>query len=337
MNMNRSGGRRTAVIVAVNPMPRLYIEGLARQLGVSHDVKVLTFYRSNLFDVALAARLVAAGVELHQFQYRGRLDEFLQLRRSGTLLRQWISSGDVDAFHCQPNHFLTNFLSFRCALDSRVGVHLIPDGVANFYLTKTGPYRRSMRAKALIGPLVGLPFRPYDGNYLALGLAPYDSYWYFSNSGTMSHYLPVVEFPAPERPACDDRLSNVLFLGQPPSGHPEFGALYQSILNRVLLRSANAHYKPHPAEHLDAKRRESLESSGFTILETDQPAETLASCYEAVAGIASSVLFNVRLLGWNDVAYYVDDPAQLEILLGRCREEIAEIVSAAAAVGLTAL
>ena len=337
MNTNRTSGRRLAVIVLVNAMPRLYIESLVSQLANSHDVKILTFYRSTLFDAVLSARLIAASVELHQYHFRGRFGEFIKLRRAGKLLRQWMSSPDVDAFHCQPNHFLTNYLTFRCIRKPGIRVHLIPDGVANFYLTKTAPYERSMRVKSLVGPLLGLPFRSYRGNYLALGCASYSSYWYFSNAGMMARHLPLVEFPAPDRPANNRRAAALLFLGQPTSGQPEFDSAYQSVLERVLMRSSRAYYKPHPAERMSSSRRKSLEDAGFTIVDTKESAENLASGYEVIAGIASSVLFNVRLLGWNDTVLGVDSPTQLEVLLGRERGEISEITSAAAAVGIQSL
>lgn len=222
---------------------------------------------------------------------------------------------------------MTNYPTFARADDTIV--NLLPDGVANFYLTDARPYERSMWIKAALGPLLGLPFRPYRGTYLALETASYHSYWYFRNPGIMGNYLPLREFQSPAPPASRATLDGVLFLGQPDSGDPGFADAYDRVLRQVADRWDDVYYKPHPAEGADvASLREKEAVFGFKSLKTERAAELVAADYMAVVGVASSVLFNVSMLGWNSSIFAVQDKSLLPVLLGRTLREIEEIIDA---------
>lgn len=326
---------KTAIIVAVNPMPRIYIRTLVESLQVTHEqIKILTFYRTTLFDRALENDLVLAGAAVHQYAFDGRVDEFRQLRRATKLLKSWQVGEGTDVFHCQPNHFLTNYLTFGLPIRRGASVHLIPDGVANFYDTGTAPYEKAMQRKKLIAPLIGLSFHPYQGNYLALGTANYESYWYFGEPGIMATHLPLHEFPAPAPPSNLDAPRGALFLGHPGSGAPEFDDQYDAVLRAAARLVEAPVYKPHPAETIDGTRRARLHMLGYSIIETDAPAEVLAARYETVMGVASSVLFNVRMLGWCDRVLCLEDPLALSLLLGRNEREVEQILSAARSAGI---
>lgn len=337
MNDAPSHARRSSsIIIAVNPMPRLYIESLASTLLEHGSVKVLTFYRSTLFDAALVERLTRLGAELIQFTFTGRIDEFVKLRKAASLLRGWLKEPDVEVFHCQPNHFLTNYVTFGRPSRQGIRVNLIPDGVANFYETKTAPYERSMRAKKLIAPLAGLTFTPYSGDYLALDAGGYGKYWYFGNPGLMAARMTVQEFPAPTR-SPEQIDARTLILGQPSSGTEDFEARYQELLTRIAALYPGAVYKPHPAERLDDSRSALLSLLGFSVVDTDLPAERLAATFSRVVGVASSVLFNVRLLGWNEDVVCVSDIALLMTLTARNETEISTILDSAHRLGIKSL
>ncbi|MCS3841742.1 alpha-2,8-polysialyltransferase family protein [Microbacterium sp. AK031] len=328
--------RPSSVILVVNPMPRLYIESLASTLLERGNVRVLTFYRSPLFDDALRERLTALGAELTQFTFVGLFDEFVQLRKAAALLKAWLRRPRTTVFHCQPNHFLTNYATFGLSARQKVSVNLMPDGVANFYETNTAPYERAMRIKQLIAPLAGLSFTPYSGDYLALATGGYGEYWYFGDPGLMDSHLRVREFPAPARPASAQAHidTRTLFLGQPTSGTDLFDDTYHELLSRIIKRYPGAVYKPHPAERFDDARRSFLTSLGFAILETDLPAEWIAADFTRVIGVVSSVLFNVRLLGWSDNVLCIPDTTLLMRLTGRNEAEIATILDGAYRLGI---
>lgn len=334
-----------AVIIAVNPMPRLYIESLVRELVDSHEVKVLSFYRTPLLSPALISACERHGADVVQVTFRGRVDYLRQARAAGRALRGWFRTAPrVDVFHCQPNHLMTNYPTFAAKRrwPGKIHVHLIPDGLANFYLTSTGPYERSMRVKAVLGKALGLSFTPYRQNYLALGVAHYEDYWYVGNPGLMGEYLPLREFQLQAQRAVAphvDRQARSLFVGQPPSRHPEFKSTYRSVIASAMSLSPDGlDYKPHPSAGHDEGHLAWLRSVGVRVIhDDDMPAELLAQAYGALMGVASSVTFNVRMLGWSGRVFAVTDLDQLRILTQRSDAELAQIVRAAQFLGINPL
>lgn len=331
---------KTAIIIAVNPMPRLYVADLVRELVATHEVKVLTFYRSTLFDPAVVGQCTSLGAEVRQFAFDGRLDELRQMRSAGRLLRQWMRAKEVDVFHCQPNHLLTNYPTFvgRDRSNGRVHTHLLPDGLANFYTPLTAPYERQMKQKAVIGRALGIPFRPYRGTYLAAESGAYDDYWFVGNPGVMSKWMATRRFDVPPPPLLEEvRADTWLFIGQPSSGE-DFEAAYAQVLESALqVSGGRIHYKLHPAESGDRVWTDRLTELGFVVRDDTVPAERLALSYGHVVSIASSVVMNLRMLGWLDSTYSVMDVDLLETLTLRSRAELVDVVEAAQGLGVRPL
>lgn len=333
--------RNRAIVIAVNPMPRLYVEALIKELAPTHEVKVLTFYRSPLLSAKLVAKCQQLGAEVNQFSFTTRLTQFTELRRAGRLLRTWLQEDSVDVFHCQPNHLLTNYPTFHSDTGTlgRIRVHLIPDGTANFYHTSAASYRKTMAAKRLVGPMLRLPFHPYRDSYLGLSSAPYTDYWYIRDPGIMRDYMPVREFSGPPARSGTTRAeADWLFVGQPSTGSAFYDD-YESLLRSVAARcTGRLHYKLHPAESDTTQWRTRLASLGYAVIaDSSASAEEIAQSYGHVAAVASSTLFNLRLMGWHDEVYAVMDVNRLSALTGRSVRELQEVVSAARRMGIRAL
>lgn len=326
-----------ALIVAVNPMPRLYLEDLVRSLAPTRDVTVLTFYRETLLDQELTNRVAGAGASVRQQSFGSRVDYVRQLRAAARWMRGWLRlGGEMHVFHCQPNHLLTNYLTFAAREQLGYQVHLIPDGMANHYTVRLDPYRRDMRRKHLIGPLLGLPYTIYEGDYLARDSAGYTSYWYVGSAGVMADHLPCQAFEVQGRPpvSLPDRW---LFLGQPAANEvvrSEVDALLRKVRERF---GCLGDYKPHPAESLTKGRRDLLDELGVEIVGSEISGESLAAQYGDVIGIGSSVLINIRMLGWGNRAHSVMDPARLSMFTGRTSREMQQVVQAMTHMGVFAL
>lgn len=333
---------KQAIIIAVNPMPRLYLTSLIEELRPTHDVQVLTFYRTKLLNTDAVESARSLGANVRQFSFKNYVDQFFQLHKAGHALRGWIKKGDqVDIFICQPDHFLTNYPTFYVAPrdPDRVSIHLIPDGTANFYETSIDPYVSAMKKKRLVGVLLGLPFSPYRDTYLALRTGNYADYWYMTDPGLMGKFMPVRRFPAPPPPANQQRTdSDWLFLGQPPLTR-DHRSVYLPVLRQLVSRSkGTVHYKAHPAETLAADWRKDLEDIGLHVLEsTDTSAEELSMRYAHVACISSSAAFNLRMLGWHESLHSVQDVDLLRSLTGRSEAEIDQVVALSKRIGLIPL
>lgn len=325
--------RLNAVIIAVNPMPRLYIEGLVRELLGEYRVSIVTCYRGELFENALVEKLRDLGARVAQFSYQSDFTRPRALRAAAAALRKALSRGESDVFFCQPNHLLTNFLAFANHSYPLVRTHLIPDGAANFYLTSVEKYRGDMVKKRILGRVIGLPFTPYSGNYLGLDEAEYEDYWYFGDAGIMGEYLPTRRFEV-GIPMGTAPTRELLFLGQPLESGGEAWSLYLWILRRIANAAGACVYKTHPAEQLSERQAAEIRGLGFEMLSSSESAEVLAADFAAVVGIASSVLLNLRMLGRKSGVFGVLDPEQISVLLGRNLEESTQIASSARALGV---
>jgi hypothetical protein len=331
--------RNRAIIIIVNGMPRLYVDELIKELHSTHDVHLLTFYQqTELLDDRLVATCVNLGAQVRQFKFRSKVEELAQIILAGRVLRKWIGEAQsVDIFHCQPNHLLTNYPTFRARQENpdRVRIHLIPDGLANFYLTRSTPYEGTMRQKRIIGRAVGLPFHPYKGSYLALEEADYEDYWHIGNPGIMPHYLPTHRFNVGLGQARPTRRHHKwIFFGQPSQGR-QFVSEYEKVLDRVAsLSTGGVVYKPHPAEELHGQLKAALTRLDIEVLETSEPAERIALGYEAAAGVASSVLFNLAMMATEMPIYMVKDQTKLGRLTVRAPSELEQILVAADKLGI---
>lgn len=324
------------VVILVNPMPRLYVADLVRYLTSRSTVSVITFYRSRLLGESIVRQCIEAGADVRQYSFSNSASYVAQLVRASREIRQLVEGHAADVFICQPNHLLTNFASFHLAEQYGCRVHLIPDGLANFYQVGLAPYRAKMIAKGALGALISAPYRVYCSNYLGLGDVCYADYWYAGDAGIMGDYLPLKKFEV-DRPLEVHAVepAEVLFLGQHGAGR-QFERAYRAVLQEVAEAwPGGVHYKPHPAEAGSGSWRRSIEGVGIEWLDCgDVAAEALALSYPAVAGVASSVLFNLRVFGWHSRVHGVIDADRLAVLLGRSRSETATIAAVSRSIGI---
>jgi hypothetical protein len=333
---NSAAASRSHIIVIVNPLPAVYLESLVRFLRERQEgrIRILVVYRRVILSSQLMARLQLLGVEVVQLCFTGRRSHFFALRHGAGLLKEWVHEAErVSFYHCQPNHLLTNFVTFATDRATHE-CHLIPDGMANHYFVATGPHEAAMRRKRLVAPLVGLTFHPFSSSYLALDEAHYDSFLYFGTPGVMPQFMQCHEFPAPHAPKVQHRRPEWLFLGQPTPEKSK--SSYVAYLHRALeLSAGRLVYKPHPAESLSSLSW--LDELDVRQLTSYEAAEDLSLEYAAVAGIASSAMLNVRILGWAQNVYGVLDPRELSQLIGRSLVEADQVACAMRSAGVRAL
>lgn len=330
------------MVVATHAATRLYVEGLVAELRTEFDsVEVLTFFNGPLLNDRSIHALTSRGSTVTQYSPRthpARLRDFRSAFRH--MKARMLAADTTDVFMANPNEALTNWLAFfpESRERYRATLHLIPDGAANFYRTSVTEYDKRSLLYRLGCRLAGVPFHANDRTVLALDTVPYRDYWYCGSPGIMADFLPVRRFavtrPAPVREKDAERW---LFLGQPRMGD-SFDQAYRAILSTVLeCAEGRVDYKPHPHEDLGAERVRRLTDAGFTLQLGDASGERLSLSYGAVAGVLSSVLFNVRMLGWQDHAWGVLDHDLLNQVTGRPLAEVTQLAQAARKAGISPL
>lgn len=330
------------MVVATHAATRLYIEGLTAELCAEFDtVEVLTFFNGPLLNDRSIDALNRLGAAVTQYSPRTHPARLRDFRSAFRHMRARLLAADTtDVFIANPNEALTNWLAFfpESREKYRVTLHLIPDGAANFYRTSVTEYDKRSPLYRFGCRLAGVPFHANDQTVLALDSVPYRDYWYCGSPGIMADYLPVRKFvvacPPPVREKDSERW---LFLGQPRMGD-SFDQAYRAILSTVLsCAEGKVDYKPHPHEDLGAERVRMLTDAGFKLQLGDASGERLSLSYGAVAGVLSSVLFNVRMLGWQDQAWGVLDHDLLTQVTGRPLAEVTQLALAARQAGISPL
>lgn len=331
-----------AVVIGTHAVTRLYIEGLVEAISREYqEVHVVTFFNGPLLDHHSVASLAALGASVRQFGPRQHATRLRDFGRAHRFLRRLLGSRDQsDVFFANPNEALTNWLAFDPSARERfrVRLHLIPEGASNFYRASMSEYDHSSLLYRAGCWAAGVPFRANRGLVVGADSVPYRDYWYCGSPGVMGDYMPVREFEV-ARPTPLERLDpgRWLFFGQPRMS-AEFDVAYDSVLQSVIHASdGQADYKPHPHERLSADRTAALTDLGFRVRLGDASGERMALSYSAVAGVLSTVLFNLRVLGWHDRTFGVLDISALTQLSGRPASELEQLAQAAACAGILPL
>ncbi len=340
MNQN-SGVPRAAVVIATHAIGRLYLDALVRTLSDEYDaVHLITFFNGPLLPADVVEGLRSIGVIVRQYGPTAKLDRFRQLATAHRYLRGILRAGPSDVFVANPNEALTNWLAFddKARTDLGASLKLVPEGISNFYLATVQESDRQSTLYRVGTRALGIRLRENRELVLGLGEVPYEEYWYAGSAGLMPGYMPTRRFDVPKpKPAQQFQAGTWLFLGQ-SQREPGFDGAYGDVLRAVVRASEGAvHYKPHPHEALTDDELAALAALGIEIVQTGESSEQLSLSYSTVAGILSSTLLNLAMLGWHGDTRAVFDLDSLQQLTGRPAAELQQVVSALREAGVKPL
>lgn len=322
-------------------MSRFYTEGLLHSIHAEYKkLYLVTFFNGPLLDTSTVTRIEQLGVTVTQFSATTRVRRVIALQRAYAYVRKILATEQSDVFLANPNEAITNWLCFPKTKEAHPNVRLMltPEGISNFYLPIIRKHDRQSNGYRLACKALMIPFQENRGLVLGFGAVPYSKYWYVGNPGITGRFMKTRNFHV-QRPevAIPIQQRTWIFLGI-PSLRGDALAEYQNILAKALLLSGGRlHYKPHPHEKISKKTQSMLHNAGAIITNSLLPAEYLALSYQTVAGILSSSLLNLRLLGWHEDVRCILELSTLSRLTGRPDVEIAELVDIFKSVGITNL
>lgn len=303
------------IIIIVNPMVALYLLHLIESVYKSEDqIKIVEFYQKPLLNSKQKQQLhekYSDYVKIESYICKPySFGYFFHLRKELKKLRELDSMGGRACFYiAQPNHILTNYVYFSLNGSDRIDIHLIPDGIANYYAVSVSSYKKKMILKKIYSLALGFNYKMYYGDYLGIDYGIYKSVYYLN---IKSKYIPKfwnqikINMPItiPNKSGVD-----LLILGQDVAKGSE--DLYLKIVSLILKinNSFRIDYRPHPAEIVNKELEKLFEKNNVKILKNTGIAENITCKYAKCVGFLSSALFNTALLCGNWVrieSYYGD-------------------------------